>query len=384
MRILFLSRWYPYPPDNGSKIRVHGLLRALCEHHAVTLVSFRDPAETPGPVATPAPVDVRTCEYREFRRGSGRAIAGLFGSIPRFLVDTHSAEMERLIATAVRDTRFDLVIASQLSMAAYHQAFGDCRRCSRRWNSALKPGPDTPVVRRPPAPSGDGPSTGATSPACLRFACCTVASEAERRLLAEAAPSYSAVHVVPNAVETDATGDGARVPDSLIFTGSLRFAPNRDAMAWFLADILPAIRTRVPGVQVTITGEPGPDRPAPMPGVTLAGHVPDVRALVARAAVSLAPIRMGGGTRLKILEAMATRTPVVATSKAAEGLEATHGEHLLVADSPAAFADAVCRLLANPLEAGRMADRARRSAVSATTRAVGASLVRLAESVVAA
>lgn len=388
MRVLFLSRWYPYPPDNGSKIRVFGMLRALCEHHDVTLISFRDPAETPAAPPAGGPADVRLCAYREFQRTSGRALAGLLSPTPRYLVDTHRVEMEQLIADAVRHTQYDLVIASQLSMAAYHRAFRGI------------PAIFEEVELGAFSPDGDASAGAAsrlrqqitwakhwryTARLLTNFVCCTVASEAERRLLAEIAPGYSPVHVVPNAVDVGERLPVARDPNALIFTGSMRFAPNREAMTWFITDILPMVRRHMPAAHVTITGAPGPVTFDALPGVTLAGHVDDVRALVAASAVSLAPIRAGGGTRLKILEAMAARTPVVATSKAAEGIEARHGEHLLIADTPDEFAAAVCRLLANPADAARLAESAWRlchERYNAT--AVASTLVRLAESAAAA
>ena len=192
------------------------------------------------------------------------------------------------------------------------------------------------------------------------FAICTVASDVERRLLASAVPEYGAVHVVPNSVNADSAGDGEaeRAPDSLIFTGSLRYAPNHDAVTWFLNEIFPAVRAAVPGARLTITGDAGPQAPPASPGVVLTGRVDDVRTLLAASAVSLAPIRVGGGTRLKILESMAVRTPVVATTKAVEGLEALPDQHLLVADTPSQFAEAVHRILRDRAAARDMADRA--------------------------
>jgi glycosyltransferase involved in cell wall biosynthesis len=382
--ILFLSRWYPYPPDNGSKIRVFGLLRGLCERHEVTLISFRDPAETLAPPPAPGPVDVRTCAYREFCTGSGRALAGLLSPTPRFLIDTYCDEMEQLIADAVRQTAYDVVIASQLSMASYHRMFRGIPAIFEEVElGAFWPGSEA------------GRGCGArlrrqitwakhrryTARLVENFACCTVASDVERRLLATAAPAYTSVHVVPNSVDTTTPTAGIREPNALIFTGSMRFAPNRDAATWFVEEILPLVRSRVPGVRMTITGEPGPVPFQSGRDVTLTGHVPDVRALVAASAVSLAPVRVGGGTRLKILEAMAARTPVVATSKAAEGLDARHEEHLLIADAPGAFAEAVCRLLQNPIEAAGMAERAWRLCQERyDARVVASALVRLAES----
>lgn len=388
MRILFLSRWYPYPPDNGSKIRVSGLLRGLCERHDVTLVSFRDPAEAAAPPPSPGPVEVRTCPYREFRAGSGRALAGLLSPTPRFLIDTYSVEMEQLITSAVAQTAFDVVIASQLSMASYHRlfrgipaifeevelgAFWPDRDATQEWTDRLRREITWAKHRR------------YTARLVEHFACCTVASEVERQLLATTAPGYKAVHVVPNSVDTTATSPIARDPNALIFTGSMRFAPNREAATWFVDEVLPLVSARVPSVRMTITGEPGPVPFQSRPEVTLAGHVADVRPLVAASAVSLAPIRVGGGTRLKILEAMAARTPVVSTTKAAEGLDARDGEHLLVADTPGAFAEAVCRLLQDPREAAAMADRAWQLCHERyDARVVASTLVRLAESAVAA
>jgi glycosyltransferase involved in cell wall biosynthesis len=361
VRILFLSRWYPYPPDNGSKIRVFGLLRSLCERHEVTLISFRGADEQAAAPSVPGPVETRTCVYHEFRPSSTRARLAFASPTPRFLVDTFHAELDGLIRTTVARTRFDVVIASQLSMAAYHDAFRGVPAIFEEAElGAYRPGANgQPLAARL--------RTGLTWAKHRRymarllphFACCTVASEVERQLMAEAVPGYDAVHVVPNAIETDAFPQSApRTPGSLIFTGSLRYAPNREGMAWFVEHILPALRARVPGVRLTITGEA--DR-APFdcaPDIVLTGRVPDVRPLVAASAVSVAPLRSGGGTRLKILEAMAARTPVVATSKAAEGLDAVHGEHLLIADTPQAFVDAIERLLRNPEDAQAMADRA--------------------------
>jgi glycosyltransferase involved in cell wall biosynthesis len=109
---------------------------------------------------------------------------------------------------------------------------------------------------------------------------------------------------------------------------------------------------------VTITGDHADLPLPPADNLALTGFVDDVRPLIASAWVSLVPIRVGGGTRLKILEAMALGTPVVATSKGTEGLDAKHGEHLLIADSPEAFAEAVIRLLQEPGLRRRLADKA--------------------------
>jgi glycosyltransferase involved in cell wall biosynthesis len=136
--------------------------------------------------------------------------------------------------------------------------------------------------------------------------------------------------------------------------------PNDDAMVWFLREIFPRVQAKLPALRLTITGDHGnrPLPPSPAGKVTLTGFVDDVRPLIAQSYISLAPIRFGGGTRLKILEAMALRTPVVATSKGAEGLDVEHNEHLLIADTPQAHAEAILRLLQEPGLRQRLADKA--------------------------
>jgi glycosyltransferase involved in cell wall biosynthesis len=326
---------------------------------------------------------VFSCPFRDFEPASGRARLAFASTTPRFLVDTFSPGLDQLIRRTVARTRFDVAIASQLSMAAYHDAFGAV--------PAIFEEVELGIYRPDGATQGLAGRlrTGLTWAKHRRymarllpsFACCTVASEVERRLLSDAVPGYGAVHVVPNAIDTERFPlVETRTPGSLIFTGSLRYAPNREGMAWFVDQVLPVLRARVPGVRLTITGELDATPFVAAPDIALTGRVPDVRPLVASSAVSVAPLLTGGGTRLKILEAMAARTPVVATSKAAEGLDATSGEHLLVADTPQDFARAVERLLARPDEARAMAERAHalcRARYDA--RAVGSAFLRLVD-----
>lgn len=364
MRILFLSRWYPYPPDNGSKLRVSGLLRGLCQQHEVSLISFVDPTEVPAEPAAgePGPVSVQMVPFHDFQPRSARAMLGFVSGRPRFLVDTHSDEMDARIRDAVRTTRFDLVIASQLSMAAYHRSFEGIPAIFEE----VELGIYRPVegasetrwerLRRELTWAKHRRFMGQL---VRQFTLCTVASEVERRLVRDAVPDGPPVHIVPNSVSGIEAVAAEKKPNALIFTGSLRYAPNREALTWFVEQVYPQVQSAVEGVSLTVTGETGA---APVPAarnLVLTGRVADVRPLVAGASVSIAPILSGGGTRLKVLEAMALGTPVVATPKAVEGLDVHHGEHLLIAPTAAAFAGAIERLLADPAAASAMAARAR-------------------------
>jgi glycosyltransferase involved in cell wall biosynthesis len=179
---------------------------------------------------------------------------------------------------------------------------------------------------------------------------CTVVSEQERELVHRAAPGYKKVDVVPNCISLSDYIEVHETPEpnSLIFTGSFRYSANHDAMVWFMQEVYPYLSARVPGLNLTVTGDhanlPLPHRDK----VALTGFVDDVRPLIASSWVSLAPLRVGGGTRLKILEAMALGTPVVATSKGAEGLDVQDDRHLLIANSPSEYAEAIIRLLQEP------------------------------------
>jgi glycosyltransferase involved in cell wall biosynthesis len=134
--------------------------------------------------------------------------------------------------------------------------------------------------------------------------------------------------------------------------------PNEDAMLRFVADTLPRIRRSRPDVTLTVVGRNPPARLRALagatPGVTVTGGVPDVRPYLERASVFVVPIRIGGGTRLKIFEAMAMEKPVVSTTIGAEGLPVRDGVDALLADHPDAFAAAVLELLADPARAERM------------------------------
>ncbi|MCE5307547.1 MAG: glycosyltransferase family 4 protein [Acidobacteriales bacterium] len=364
MRILFLSRWYPFPPDNGSKIRVYNLLRGLSERHAVTLISFINSGAELAGVSLPdlALDDVKVCEYREFRPNSRQALLGYLSRTPRYLIDTYQPAMAALIRETCRNSPHDLVIASQTSMAAYQYSFSgvpaifdevelglfrpnggdDLNRCC-----AVRQRFTWEKHRRYIARIVE------------KFRACTVVSERERDLVVEIAPGYRPVHVIPNCIDVDAH-DGAatkRVPGALVFTGPLSYQPNHFAMGWFLNDIYPSIQVEVSGVTLTITGDPGSQPVLTAPGVTYAGVVPDIRQVIGSSSVSVVPLRSGGGTRLKILESLALRTPVVTTSKGAEGLDVRTGEHLLIADTPGEFARSVVKLLRDPEHARALAEK---------------------------
>lgn len=194
--------------------------------------------------------------------------------------------------------------------------------------------------------------------ACTRSDLTIAVSEADREVLACIAPQATVVDV-PTGVDIDyfTPATGAELPEQIVFTGSMDWHPNEDAMLHFIESVLPLIRVDVPQVSLTIVGRnPTPKlrRAARIAGVGVTGTVDDVRPYMAKAAVFVVPLRVGGGTRLKIFEALAMGKAVVSTSIGAEGLPLANGTHFMQADEPATFAAAVVALLR---------DRARRRAL---------------------
>jgi glycosyltransferase involved in cell wall biosynthesis len=148
-----------------------------------------------------------------------------------------------------------------------------------------------------------------------------------------------------------------------VFVGSMDWLPNQDGVEHFVNRIWPEIREKRPNAAFQVVGRNPPPRVRRLgqaPGVEVVGAVPDVRPYLAEAAVVVVPLLVGGGTRIKIFEAMAVEKAVVSTSLGAEGLELTPGEHIMLADTPSEFAEAVCGLLENADHRARLASAARR------------------------
>lgn len=353
MNILFLSQWFPFPADNGSKLRIYHLIKGLSREHTVTLFSFYDP-HGPGPDQM-APylccADVRLVPWKPYNARSGRATLGFLSRTPRSLIDTYSPDMASMIREAASGKKFDLIIASQLTMASYYPNFGGIPAVFEEIELGLfldQVSNNRSLMKRMRSLLTWVKHWQHLSRLLDSFAACTVVSEQEHLHFQKYFPRHiPKVQVIPNCVSlTDFAGiHTSRTPRRIIFAGSFRYQPNYQAMQWFVSQVFPLVLEKLPDVELIITGD---HANLPLPSshnITLAGHVADIKSLVASCEVSLAPLREGGGTRLKILEAMACGTPVVATTKGAEGLMVEPGRHLLVADTPEQFAECILQLL---------------------------------------
>jgi polysaccharide biosynthesis protein PslH len=365
MKILFLSQWFPYPTNNGSKLRIYNLLRGLAQQHEVTLLSFADQSDVDADVPEIRSLcrEVQVIPWKPFEPHGWHARLGFLSLTPRSVMDTFSPKMEQQIVQSLTKRDYDLVIASQWGVASYSHCF--------RGQAALLEEIEVgvPYEQFTYATSAWSRFRHGLTWAKQRYylarllrdyRACTVVSDQERQLILKTIPTDTAVEVIPNCINLADYSDVHETPqpNHLIFTGSFRYSANHEAMVWFLQEIYPRLQAQVPETHLTITGDHANLPLPPAKNVTLTGFVADVRPLIASATVSVVPLLVGGGTRLKILEAMALGTPVVTTSKGAEGLEAQPGEHLLIADTPEAFAEAVTRILKEPELRQRLADQA--------------------------
>ncbi len=182
----------------------------------------------------------------------------------------------------------------------------------------------------------------------------------EKRTLEEIGIPADQVRLIPNGVDCEhcLAPNERYEPNTLIYPGSVTYSANLDAMRYFMRAILPRVRAKEPRVRLRITGhaeQVAINELSVDNAVSFTGYVQDVRSLIRASAVCIVPLRVGGGTRLKILEAMMLGTPVVSTRKGAEGLEVREGEHLLLADTAAEFAEATLQLLHDGALHGRIA-----------------------------
>jgi glycosyltransferase involved in cell wall biosynthesis len=289
---------------------------------------------------------------------SVRAALGLFSPAPRSYVMSWSREMNALVSDQAGRRKFDAAIAFGLRNAAYLKPLRGMLRVVDNENI------DTAFAARlaEAAPSSFVKFRRKLSWVKSRMHesriaglldAALVVSEEDKQALARIAPALAAgeaIHVVPNGADLGLLDYRGPEVDRrrIIFPGALTYSANYDSAVYFCDQALPLIRARIPDAKMIITGSAegvdlAPFRDAAR--VTLTGFLYDVRPAIAESAVVVVPTRVGGGTRLKILEAMALGAPVVSTSFGAAGLGAKHGIHLLIGDTPEDLASQVCTLM---------------------------------------
>lgn len=389
MHILVLSSWFPDPPNNGSKQRAFYLLRALAERHDVSLISFFNKHEPLYDQRLKTFCHLKgVVEKNEYKPDGAKAIAGFLSPAPRFLFSTYSPLMRRMIMSEWENEHYDAILALQISMGLYVNLGMRCKKVLDELeigsfynaaNSLAHP------MRKARSMLTWGKLRSFVRLLVQKFNICTAVSSNEINYLKKIAPAYPGFHLIPNGVDTNALHPAQHpsADKTIIYNGALTFGANLDAMQFFISQVWPLVKAHAPDAKLKITGSyAGVDVAfCRLPDVELTGYVDDIAAHVRSARVCVVPLRVGGGTRLKILEAMALGVPVVSTPKGAEGLDARHDEHVLLAGDPADFARKVLDILNDDELCRRITSQARRLVEQTYDWAsIGADFARLVES----
>lgn len=368
MKILWAKTDFLHPTDRGGQIRTLEMLRRLHTRHEVHYVCFGSSDDSIGLSGAkqycshvyPVPHRVPDKTSPAFLP---QLIGGLVSSRPVAVSRFASARMRERIAALCKQHRFDVVVADFLFVAPNMPDLASCVLFQHNVESV--------IWQRRVQNAGD-PLRKAylklQADRMFRYekdVCRTVRrviavsevdSDTMRRLY-----GVQDVPFVPTGVDIDffAPPPSSEPKADLVFVGSMDWMPNADGAAWFASEVLPLIRRHRPECTVAIVGR----KPAASllelgksdPRIVVTGTVPDVRPWLFGSAVSVVPLRIGGGTRLKIYEAMAAQVPVVSTSIGAEGLRVDDGRNIRIADSPQDFAARCLELLENPSERARIA-----------------------------
>lgn len=372
MRLLVVSLSAPVPANAGHKMRNWSVLRALAEDgHRVTLLTFADPAEEFDLTAVRKVCDdiiVVPLQMQNLTSKTNYAgrIASLFSNKPYAIRRFASAEMR-------------LRVESELASGSYGATI-----CESAYATINVPQTGTPIVldnhnvehlilarysafernpvKRLYAALEARRLRSMERKACKRATVSLCCSEADRRHFQQLRPEGD-FRVVPNCIDVGRySPTRCEEPRTVLYQGGMDWFPNRDAVEFFVESMLPQLREAVPDLKFVIAGRnPSAEfraRLSMLPGVVVTGTVPDMRPVIDRAMVCVVPLRIGSGTRLKILEAAAMGKAIVSTSIGAEGLEFVDGREIMLADTPEEFISATTRLLLNPdlrIQMGRAA-----------------------------
>ncbi|HEX6800053.1 MAG TPA: glycosyltransferase [Ktedonobacterales bacterium] len=373
MKLLIVSAYLPSLSSAAGERNYH-FLKALAQQHSVSLLSLVDDAtlaaagdgalaeleELAHPVrliSHKIPGSKRWLQIQTITRGRSYLLN-------LFALEEVQAALDELFAHG----RYDAVLFESVLMADYRLPAGvktiiDQHNVEhellQRTYEQEKPGlrkwynwREYQLVKR------------AELERCRRADLVVVTSERERLILRDLLPD-TAIEVVRTGIDVDAYGGTygePEAPHQIVFTGTMNYFPNMDGALYFAQACWPLIREQVPDASWQIVGRnPTPEvqKLAELPGVTVTGAVPDVRPYLAASAVAVAPLRIGSGTRVKILEALAMRKAVVSTTIGYQGLAVESGKHLLIADQPEAFAQAVVELLHDPAERAALGNAGR-------------------------
>jgi sugar transferase (PEP-CTERM/EpsH1 system associated) len=375
LKILVVTDCLPYPLISGDRIRVYNLLSRLSFHNEIWLLAFIDEKEEVVGLDDIQKIFHRVETVKLYHRHKLAYIPGLvkYGltGIPMELTFYYSNDLFQKIRDFTSVVKFDIVQFEHSRMAIYLKALPsnlwsrsiltfhnvEYKRLNRFFDIERRPIKKIRAwlygyMMRRWEPNYAG-----------NFSRCIVVSETDKNFLALANPRLH-LSVIPNGIDTKVYKPLPLVTNqnNLLFVGSMDYQPCIDAMQYFCSEILPRIRNKINNVNLWIVGKnPSPEvSKLDGNGVYVTGRVADVIPYYKQSAVCVTPLRAGGGTRLKILEAMALGRPVISTTIGCEGLEVEDGKHILIGDTPEIFAQQTARLLSDSKIYNHISENARK------------------------
>ena len=374
MKVLLLTQVLPYPPDSGPKVKTFYVLKYLAQKHEVTLVSFvrGDQSEHIRVLESYC----KTIHTIPMKRSFGQNLTALFkslvGNSPWMMARDDIKEMRQLVDHLATQEKFDVAHADQLNMAQYAQRVKGARHVLDAHNALWV------LYQRLAQTMGRGVKRWLLErdwrllkeyegSICLEFDQVLTVSDEDKASFEEAMGGKKReIHVIPIAVDSDELQAIRRDKDAshIVSIGTMYWPPNIDGMMWFLDNVLPLIWAKRPKTVCDIIGARPPqqliDYGKSHTEVNVTGYVDDTTTYLQKAGLMIVPLRAGGGMRVKILNALSQALPLVTTTLGCEGIQVEHGRHLLIADTPSEFAEAVLWLLDNPDLANKLGENGRR------------------------
>jgi len=358
MRILVLDEEFPYPTNTGKRTRSFNLYQRLGKQFQIRYVGYGQEGETAAEALKLAGIEPMAVPVRiPPKQGPVfylRLLANLLSPLPYIVTSHHSQSYQDAVTKSLTEFRPDLVLCEWTPYAIYVKKLEAVKKLvsahnveadiwQRYYENETNP-PRRWYIRE------QWRKVERFEREALRWVdgALTV-SDLDRNCFFQKHP-HLPITVIPNGVDLDYFRPMSQPErrQQVVFTGSMDWRPNQDAARYFVSEILPLLRRIRPELECTFVGRSPPAdirALAQVPGVHITGTVDDVRPYVERAAVYVVPLRIGGGSRLKILEALAMGRAVVSTTVGAEGLDVVPDRHIVLADEPRAFAESVLRLL---------------------------------------
>lgn len=366
MRLVWMKSDYVLPPDTGGKIRTYNLMRELNSLCDLTYLAFKNnrSANTEPEISETASHVITEYRQEENKSGAGfyaRVMRGMPSSLPYIVQKYRCSKIRQHLRDFVlADPSSAIVLCDFLEMAENVDWSLPCPKVlfqhnveSMIWERYFQT--EENPLKRAYFNFERKRMYRYEAATCNRFDLVFTVSEEDKQKLQQEMGVTTPIVVLETGVNTNffqPIEDPQPAPGRLVFLGSMDWMPNIDGVHWFVNDVYPGIQSKWPGISLDIVGRrPGADiqRMAKQDSsIRILADVPDVRPHIAECDLFIVPLRVGGGSRIKIYEAMAMNRPVVSTTIGAEGLPLTPDENIAIGDSPQEFADQVVRLMNDP------------------------------------